>query len=127
MARRTTPLTDTEIKKAKPKEKEYSLCDGYGLLLRIKPNGSKLWLFNYIRPILGTRTNLGLGTYPIVSLAEARMLRDDCRKLLAQQIDPKKHREELERKQLMDTQSYFGKRKKVQKLKRKRSINIGET
>ena len=76
-------------KKAKPKEKEYSLCDGYGLLLRIKPNGSKLWLFNYIRPILGTRTNLGLGTYPIVSLAEARMLRDDCRKLLAQQIDPK--------------------------------------
>lgn len=36
MARRTTPLTDTEIKKAKPKEKEYSLCDGYGLLLRIK-------------------------------------------------------------------------------------------
>ena len=30
MARRTTPLTDTEIKKAKPKEKEYSLCDGYG-------------------------------------------------------------------------------------------------
>ena len=107
MARRTTPLTDTEIKKAKPKEKEYSLCDGYGLLLRIKPNGSKLWLFNYIRPILGTRTNLGLGTYPIVSLAEARMLRDDCRKLLAQQIDPKKHREELERKQLMDTQKFL--------------------
>ena len=61
------------------------------------------------------------------------MLRDDCRKLLAQQIDPKKHREELERKQLMDTQSSFEKvaelwkEKKVQKLKRKRSINIGET
>ena len=95
MARRASPLTDTEIKKAKPKEKEYILCDSHGLSLRIKPNGSKLWLFNYTRPILGTRTNLGLGTYPIVSLAEARMLRDDCRKLLAQQIDPKKHREEL--------------------------------
>ena len=124
MARRTTPLTDTEIKKAKPKEKEYSLCDGYGLLLRIKPNGSKLWLFNYIRPILGTRTNLGLGTYPIVSLAEARMLRDDCRKLLAQQIDPKKHREELERKQLMDTQSSF---EKVAELwKEKKSSEVEE-
>ena len=124
MARRTTPLTDTEIKKAKPKEKEYSLCDGHGLLLRIKPNGSKLWLFNYIRPILGTRTNLGLGTYPIVSLAEARMLRDDCRKLLAQQIDPKKHREELERKQLMDTQSSF---EKVAELwKEKKSSEVEE-
>ena len=124
MARRTTPLTDTEIKKAKPKEKEYSLCDGYGLLLRIKPNGSKLWLFNYIRPILGTRTNLGLGTYPIVSLAEARMLRDDCRKLLAQQIDPKKHREELERKRLMDTQSSF--EKVAERWKEKKSSEVEE-
>ena len=122
--KKSFPLTDTEIKKAKPKEKEYSLCDGYGLLLRIKPNGSKLWLFNYIRPILGTRTNLGLGTYPIVSLAEARMLRDDCRKLLAQQIDPKKHREELERKQLMDTQSSF---EKVEELwKEKKSSEVEE-
>lgn len=124
MARRASPLTDTEIKKAKPKEKEYILCDGHGLSLRIKPNGSKLWLFNYIRPILGTRTNLGLGTYPIVSLAEARMLRDDCRKLLAQQIDPKKHREELERKQLMDTQSSF---EKVAELwKEKKSSEVEE-
>ena len=84
MARRASPLTDTEIKKAKPKEKEYILCDSHGLSLRIKPNGSKLWLFNYTRPILGTRTNLGLGTYPIVSLAEARMLRDDCRPLVSE-------------------------------------------
>ena len=124
MARRASPLTDTEIKKAKPKEKEYLLCDGHGLSLRIKPNGSKLWLFNYTRPILGTRTNLGLGTYPIVSLAEARMLRDDCRKLLAQQIDPKKHREELERKQLMDTQSSF---EKIAELwKEKKSSEVEE-
>lgn len=50
MARSTKRLSDKEVKNAKPKEKEYSLVDGDGLLLRIKPNGSKLWLFNYYKP-----------------------------------------------------------------------------
>jgi len=40
-------LNNTEIKQAKAKDKEYSLADVDGLMLRIKPNGSKLWLFNY--------------------------------------------------------------------------------
>lgn len=109
MARRTPPLTDTEIKRAKPKEKEYSLSDGNGLALRIKSNGSKLWIFNYYRPFKQGRTNLGLGMYPIVTLSEARVQRDNCLKLLAQNIDPKAHRENLERKQLMDIQSSFEK------------------
>lgn len=42
MPRITRPLSPTEIKAAKPKEKEYTLCDGAGLELVIKPNGSKL-------------------------------------------------------------------------------------
>ena len=109
MARRASPLTDTEIKKAKPKEKEYNLCDGDGLSLRIKPNGSKLWIFNYVRPILKTRTNLGLGAYPVISLVEARKEKDDCLKLLAKNIDPKVHREEFEQNQLMNTQNTFEK------------------
>ena len=50
MSRTTTPLTNTEVKHAKPKDKEYNLVDGDGLMLRVKPNGSKLWLFNYYRP-----------------------------------------------------------------------------
>ncbi len=44
MPRLTKRLTNTEVDKAKPKTKEYSLSDGDGLSLRIKPNGSKLWL-----------------------------------------------------------------------------------
>ncbi len=48
MPRTTKPLTNTEVERSKPKEKEYSLSDGNGLTLRIKPNGSKPWLFNYI-------------------------------------------------------------------------------
>ena len=58
MARITTPLTNTEVKQAKPKDKEYNLTDGNGLMLRVKPNGSKLWLFNYFRPFTKKRANL---------------------------------------------------------------------
>ena len=72
MPRLTKRLTNTEVDKAKPKTKEYSLSDGDGLSLRIKPNGSKLWLFNYYHPTTKKRTNAGLGMYPAVSLAQAR-------------------------------------------------------
>jgi hypothetical protein len=41
MARRTASRTNTEVDKAKPKDKVYKLADGEGLQLRIKPNGSK--------------------------------------------------------------------------------------
>jgi hypothetical protein len=47
MPKKVTPLNNTQIKQAKPKDKEYNLSDGDGLNLRVKPNGSKLWLLNY--------------------------------------------------------------------------------
>ena len=72
MPRVKKPLTDTEIKKAKPKEKEYPLSDGNGLILIVKPNGSKIWLFNYYHPVTQKRTNAGLGMYPQIQLAAAR-------------------------------------------------------
>lgn len=92
MARTTKPLTNTEIKQAKPREKVYNLSDGQGLALRVKPNGSKLWLFDYYRPHTKKRTSLSFGVYPTISLAEARAQRDEARKLLAQNIDPKEHK-----------------------------------
>lgn len=95
MARTTKPLTNTEVKQAKPREKEFNLVDGNGLRLRVKPNGSKLWLFNYYRPHTGKRANLSLGTYPEVSLADARNATMQARKLVAQDIDPAEHRREL--------------------------------
>ncbi len=55
MARKTKPLTDTEIdteiKAAKPKDTDYQLYDGDGLTLLIKSSGSKLWQFRYYRPL----------------------------------------------------------------------------
>lgn len=68
MAKNTVKLTDKEIKASKPREKEYNLFDGDGLRLRIKPNGSKQWIFNYYRPTNGKRANLSFGMYPDISL-----------------------------------------------------------
>lgn len=97
MARTTKPLTNTEVKQAKPKEKIYTLSDGAGLQLRIKPNGSKLWLFDYLRPYTKKRTSLSFGSYPAISLAEARSKRNTARELLAKDIDPQEQRDETSR------------------------------
>jgi len=94
MARKTTALTNTQVKQAKAKEKEYNLSDGEGLMLRVKPNGSKLWLFNYTRPYTKKRANLSFGIYPDLSLANARKQRTQARALLAQNIDPKLFRDD---------------------------------
>lgn len=68
MPRKAIPLTDTQIKKAQPKEKEYNLVDGYGLALRIKPNGTKSWVFNYYHPHTNKRNKITLGKYPVITL-----------------------------------------------------------
>ena len=41
------PLSDTQIKNSKPKEKDYTLTDGDGLYLLVKNTGSKIWRFQY--------------------------------------------------------------------------------
>ena len=64
MSRTKKPLTDTEIRKAKPKEKEYPLSDGNGLILRVKPNGSKIWLFNYYHPVTKKEQMVALECIP---------------------------------------------------------------
>lgn len=94
MARITQPLTASQVKEAKPNNKDKTLSDGGGLQLRIKPNGSKLWHFSYIRPHNKKRTLFSLGKYPDLSLALARKLATEKKELLAQGIDPQHHREE---------------------------------
>ena len=99
MARITTPLTNTEIDKAKAKSKVMSLFDGGGLELKITPSGTKHWLFKYYKPYTKKRTNIAFGAYPDISLKEARKLRLKAKELLAKDIDPKEHKDELSREQ----------------------------
>jgi len=101
MAKLTKPLTNTEVKQSSPKDKEYNLSDGHGLALRIKPNGSKLWIMNYQRPVTKKRANLSLGQYPSISLADARKLRTEAKELLAKNIDPKEYKDDKQREKLL--------------------------
>ncbi len=60
--------------------------DGAGLYLNVTKGGSKSWLYRYM--LAGKAHWMGLGSYPDVSLAEAREKSADCRKLTRQGIDP---------------------------------------
>ncbi|EPC3063280.1 integrase arm-type DNA-binding domain-containing protein [Escherichia coli] len=79
-------LTDAKIRAAKPDVKSYKLTDGAGLHLLVHTNGSKYWRLRYRH--LGKEKTLALGLYPDVSLSEARLKRDEARKLIADGIDP---------------------------------------
>ena len=79
-------LTDAKARNAKPGEKQVKLFDGDGLFLLVTPAGGKWWRFKY--RFGGKEKLLALGTYPEVSLADARQRREDARKLLANGVDP---------------------------------------
>lgn len=80
------PLSDVVIRKAKPADKIQRLFDGGGLYLEITPAGGKLWRQKY--RFAGKEKRLAHGTYPEVTLAEARARREAARKLLAHGTDP---------------------------------------
>lgn len=85
------PLTDTAVRLARPKDKEYRLSDERGLLLVVRPNGGKWWRLRY--RFQGTEKMIGLGTYPDVSLSMTRERRDAARRLLADGKDPSAERQ----------------------------------
>lgn len=107
MARMTRPLTNNEILKAKPQEKDFTLHDGDGLFLLVKTSGKKLWRFRYQRPNSSSRTNLSLGSYPALTLSVARQMRDQYLSMLAQGIDPQKQQEEVSEQRQIELDSIF--------------------
>lgn len=79
-------LTDTALRSSKPRETLYKLSDGRGLQCHVITQGSKLWRWAY--RFDGKQKIMALGSYPDVSLAQARDRSDQARKLLATGIDP---------------------------------------
>ena len=79
-------LTDTQIRQAKPKDKNYKLSDGRGLFLLVTHTGAKYWRVKY--RIAGIEKLLSIGVYPSVSLKKARKACTDAKDLLEQGIDP---------------------------------------
>lgn len=86
MPKRIVPLTDMQVLKVKPQCKQNTLFDGGGLFLLVTPSGGKLWRFKY--RFDGKGKLLSLGTYPEISLLDARQRRDEARRQIAHGIDP---------------------------------------
>ena len=80
------PLTQFAIVKATAKDKPLKLSDGGGLHLFVQTNGSKLWRFRY--RFAGRENTIAFGSFPTVSLAQARAKREEARKLLSDGNDP---------------------------------------
>jgi integrase len=72
--------------KGKSKDKPFTLSDGQGLSLLVRPNGTRLWLYRYT--FAGKRQNMSLGQYPAVSLAKARKKRFEAETALEAGQDP---------------------------------------
>lgn len=80
------PLTDTAARTAKPEAKARKLFDGGGLYLEVAPSGGKWWRLKYRYG--GKERRVSLGTYPAVSLKEARLRREEARTMLRKGIEP---------------------------------------
>lgn len=92
MTKRHKPLTDLEIRNAKPGT---NLRDSRGLFLRVTAKGGKSWVFRFVSPSgdhAGKAREMGLGAYPAVTAADARDAAAKAWALVAQCIDPIEHR-----------------------------------
>jgi hypothetical protein len=79
-------LSDAKCKGAKASTKPYKLSDSGGLFLFVTPTGHKSWRLKY--RVGGKEKQRVYGAYPMVGLKEARELRDEDKRLLAQGTDP---------------------------------------
>ena len=70
-------LSDLKIKALKPKEKVYRILDADRLYIEVRPSGAKVWRFKFV--FNGKESSMSLGEYPAITLADARILKDEMR------------------------------------------------
>jgi integrase len=98
-------LTNTAVKGAKPRDKQWKLSDGGGLHLLIHPNGSKYWRLKF--RYAGKEKVLALGIYPEISLAKARLLQSEAKTLLHNGTDPSLVRKQQKRTGRINAENTF--------------------
>ena len=86
MPKLASPLTDIQVRTAKPKDKAYKLADGGGMYLLVNPDGTKYWRLDY--RLNDKRNTLAFGKYPETTLTQARDQRKATRELLAAGASP---------------------------------------
>ena len=98
-------LTIVAINHAKPKDKTYRLYDEKGLYLEVTKAGGKLWRLKY--RFGGKEKRLAIGTYPEISLKDARAARDAARTQLATGTDPSEYKKLMKATALSDSTNTF--------------------
>ncbi len=86
MTKKAQATTEAAIKHAKPEAKAYKMTAGQGMYLLVNPTGSKLWRLKY--RFAGKEKTLSFGAYPDVTLAQARLKREQARQQIAEGLDP---------------------------------------
>lgn len=105
-----TKLTAKKVENALPRKKEYKLHDGDGLFLRIRPSGTKSWLFSFSLPNDSTLIRMTLGSVKNISLKEARSKLPELHSQVSQGIDPRHARaaKQAENTSAITMQKLFG-------------------
>lgn len=80
------PLTENQLKALKPKDKPYKVSDERGLYVEVSTAGGKLWRYRY--RVGKIEKKLSIGTYPDISLKEARQAALEARLVVAKGGDP---------------------------------------
>jgi hypothetical protein len=113
-------LTDVKVKAARVPDgkKQVRLTDSGGLYLQVTASG-KYWRMNY--RFGGKQKTLSMGVYPTVSLKEARLKRDESKKLLDKNEDPCQRKQVEKRKVIADSQADTFKGVAVAWLEKKRA------
>lgn len=88
-------LTNITCKNSKPSDKPYKLFDGAGLYLEVMPNGNRYWRFKY--RMHGKENRISLGSFPDVSLVDARERHRQELKRINEGIDPSLERQKKKR------------------------------
>ncbi|MGY0155019.1 tyrosine-type recombinase/integrase [Edwardsiella tarda] len=100
-------LNARQVEASKAKDKPYKLADGGGLYLLVNPNGTKYWRLKY--RVAGKEKLLAVGVYPNVTLADARVKREDAKRVLAAGGDPGLEKQEEKRAKVMAVTNSFEK------------------
>lgn len=88
-------LSDTTVRQARITGNDYTIGDTDGLALNVTARGGKIWRFRYYWA--GVQKRMSLGSYPQISLKDARVRRDEARALVAQGINPYEYRKQQRR------------------------------
>jgi integrase len=105
MPKQIAPLTELQVRKAKPAEQPYRLADGKGLYLQVMPNGSRYWRMKY--RFGGKEKLASFGVYPEVTLADARKACLAARHQLTAGVDPSEQKKEVKRARALEAVSSF--------------------